>query len=240
MRTKLLYLAPFFAAFFQLANAQCSRSGTFIQSDPAYSISGTGNITFETNGTKNVIFESDFATVQGADLRVYLSKFDNIEATGSDALEVSTQPLMNDGGGTGGPGVSPITGMMTFSIPSTVTLDEYDYIVIQCITINERWGHVSLNTPSGTDCTTLSVDENELLNNVSFYPNPTNNQIEISNPKQLNLEINLYNVFGKKVLETNTVSLRNQTINLSSLNSGVYLVEIKAEGKSITKKLIKQ
>ncbi|WP_299384414.1 T9SS type A sorting domain-containing protein [uncultured Lacinutrix sp.] len=240
MKTKLLYLAAFFAAFFQLANAQCSRSGTFIQSDPAYSISGTGNITFETNGNKNVIFESDFETVQGADLRVYLSKFDNIEATGSDALEVSTQQLMNDGGGTGGPGVSPITGMMTFSIPPSVTLEEFDYIVIQCITINERWGHVSLNTPSGPDCGTLSVDENELLNNVSFYPNPTNNQIEISNPKQLSLDISLYNVLGKKVLEANTVSLRNQTLNLSSLNSGVYLVEIKAEGKSITKKLIKQ
>ena len=70
MKTTLLSLGVIILTSFQLINAQCSRSGTFIQSDPAYSISGTGNITFTTGGAKNVIFESDFATVQGADLRV--------------------------------------------------------------------------------------------------------------------------------------------------------------------------
>lgn len=239
MKTKLLFLVTLFAASFQLTNAQCSRGGIFVQSDPAYSISGTANITFTTSGNKDVIFEPDFATVQGADLRVYISKTDDIETTGSDAIQISSQ-LINDGGGTGGPGVSPITGMMTFSIPAAVTLEEFDYIVIQCIAINERWGYVSLGASSGPDCNSLSIDENELLNNVSFYPNPSNNQIEISNPKQTNLDISIYNVLGKKVLEVNNTSLTEQTLNLTSLNSGVYLIQIKAEGKSITKKLIKQ
>ncbi len=42
--------------------AQCLRSGSFVQSDPAYSISGDANITFTTSGDKDVIFEANFAT----------------------------------------------------------------------------------------------------------------------------------------------------------------------------------
>jgi len=122
MKTKLLFLAILLATSFQFVNAQCGRSGTFVQSDPAYSISGTANITFTTGGDKNVIFESDFATVQGADLRVYLSKTDDILATGSDAIEISSSALENDGGGFGGPGVSPITGMKTFPVPASIEL----------------------------------------------------------------------------------------------------------------------
>ncbi|WP_299885313.1 T9SS type A sorting domain-containing protein [uncultured Lacinutrix sp.] len=242
MKTKLLLFAALFAVSFQFTNAQCSRSGTFVQSDPAYSISGTGNITFTTSGTKEVIFEADFATVQGADLRVYLSKTDDILATNSDALEVSVSPLENDAGGFGGPGVSPITGMMSFTIPAAANaeLDTYNYIVIQCIIINERWGHVTLGANTGPDCNVLSVEENTLLNAVNFHPNPASDVITVNNDKQLELSIEVYNVLGKKVLQTKNSSLRKQTINLSSLKTGVYLTQIKAGGNSITKKLVKQ
>ena len=242
MKTKLLLLAVLFAASFQFSNAQCSRSGSFVQSDPAYSISGTGNITFTTSGNKDVIFESNFATVQGADLRVYLSKTADIATTGSDAVEVSTGQLINDDGGTGGAGVSPITGMMTFTIPTAANaeLDTYDYIVIQCIAINERWGYVTLGANTGADCNVLSVEENSLLNSVSFFPNPAHERLEVSNDKQLDLNISVFNVLGKNVLNVNNVSLRKQTLDLSSLNSGVYLVQIEAQGNTVTKKLFKR
>ena len=148
-------------ALVQLTNAQCSRSGSFVQSDPLYAISGDANITFTTSGDKNVIFESNFATVQGADLRVYVSKMDDINSPGADPIQISGQ-LENDAGGFGGPGTSPITGMMTFSLPNSVELSDFDYIVIQCIAINERWGHVTLGANSGLDCESLSLDEKKL------------------------------------------------------------------------------
>jgi len=239
MKTKLLLFAVLFAASFQFTNAQCSRSGTFIQSDPAYSISGTGNITFTTGGSKNVIFESDFATVQGVDLRVYLSKMDDINAAGADAIEVTTSPLLGDNGLTT-PVLSPITGMKTFLIPSSTELADYDYIVIQCIGIDERWGYVTLGANTGADCNVLSVEENTLSNSVSFFPNPTNDNIEISNDKQLDLNVSIFNIIGKQVLNVNNVSLRKQTLNLSALKSGVYLVQIEAQGNTITKKLVKR
>ena len=129
-------------ALLQFTNAQCFRSGSFVQSDPAYSISGDANVTFTLSGNKDVIFESNFATVQGLDLRVYLSKTDDILDIVSDALEVTTGPLLGDNGMTS-PVLSPITGMKSFSIPmpASVELADFDFIVIQCIGINERWGY---------------------------------------------------------------------------------------------------
>ena len=239
MKTKLLFLAILLATSFQFVNAQCSRSGTFVQSDPQYSISGTANITFTTAGDKNVIFESDFATVQGADLRVYLSKTDDILATGSDAVSISPQ-LENDSGGFGGPGVSPITGMMSFTVPAAYELNDFDYIVIQCVIINERWGHVALGSTGGPDCFVLGVEENTLNQAVSLYPNPANEKFEIRNDNQLPLSIALYDILGNKVKAVENSQLKKQPFSLSGLNSGVYLVEIKSDDQRIVKKLIKR
>ena len=112
MKVKILSLTFFLALIAHFAIGQCSRSGTFVQSDPTYNLSGSCNVTFESDGTKNVIFEADFVTVQGADLRVYLSKADDILAPGAEPIEVTTSQLLNDDGGNSPP-QSPITGMMT-------------------------------------------------------------------------------------------------------------------------------
>ena len=236
MKTKLLFFVIFFSASFQLINAQCSRSGTFIQSDPAYSISGTGNITFSTSGDKDVIFESNFATVQGADLRVYISKTNDINSPGADAIAVSPQ-LMNDGGGTGGAGVSPITGMMTFPMPISAELDTYSFIVIQCIVIDERWGYVTLGANTGVDCATLNIEDEVFEKQVSVYPNPIKDILHITTALSENVNIKIYTILGEILLEekiTNTT-----TINTQSFKNGIYLVEIISGNKKITKKLIK-
>ena len=239
MKRKLLLVAILIATTNQFINSQCERSGSFIQSDPQYSISGDAKISFTTSGDKDVIFESNFATVQGADLRVYLSKTDDIATPGSDAVQISGQ-LENDAGGFGGPGVSPITGMMTFPVPSSTELEDFDFIVIQCITINERWGHVVLGANSGVDCSALSIDENNLENSVRFYPNPTKENLTLQNNNQLDLEVKIYNVLGKEVLAFKNEGKRNQNISLSSLKTGVYLVQITTDNQTITKRLVKQ
>lgn len=239
MKRKLLLIALLVAISSQFIYSQCERSGSFIQSDPAYSISGTGKILFETNGDKNVVFENDFMTVQGADLRVYLSKTDDIATVGADAVQISNQ-LENDGGGFGGPGTSPITGMMTFSIPTDTNLDDFDFIVIQCIAINERWGHVTLGGNSGTDCSTLSVLESSLESSIRLYPNPVKDNLNIENTNQLDLNIKVFNILGKEVYSTNNNASINHNINLSSLKTGVYLVRLTANNQTLTKRLIKE
>ncbi|WP_430411620.1 T9SS type A sorting domain-containing protein [Kordia sp.] len=242
MKTKLLlFVCATFGAL--QINAQCSRSGSFMQSDPAYSISGTGGITFELNGDKNVVFDSNFMTVQGVDLRVYLSKTDDILAVGSDAIEVTTSPLLGDNGMTS-PVLSPITGMKTFVINQTlypnVNLSTYDYVVIQCIGINERWGYVNMAAANGPDCNLLSVAEKSLQESIAVYPNPANDYFEITNNSPNPISVNIYDILGNRVITSETSRLKKQSFSLANLNSGVYLVELKSDNQKLVKKLIKR
>jgi len=214
MKTKLLLLAlSIFAS--TTTYSQCSRSGDFIasSSDPGlYTISGTVSVNFTTSGTKEIVLENNFATVQGADLRMYLSTTDDIEAPGSVNIEVSPQ-LLNDnpnGGaptGSGGPGVSPITGIRTFTLPSNVELNDYSFVVIQCIVIGERWGHAPLAATNGPDCQALSIEELELENTLQLYPNPAITEVSINNPKQLEISVSIFNILGKKVYTSDKNSL---------------------------------
>lgn len=75
------------------------------------------------------------------------------------------------------------------------------------------------------------------LNNFSLYPNPVNNgsfNIKSQNTENFNIEV--YNVFGKRVLELKQI--QDQNINVRQLQSGVYLVRITQNDASTTKKLI--
>jgi len=68
----------------------------------------------------------------------------------------------------------------------------------------------------------LSVN-NELLPQISIYPNPTNDFIKITN---LNTEtkITVFNSLGQKVKETTIQN--NENINVSKLSKGVYYIKI--------------
>ncbi|MGX1023500.1 T9SS type A sorting domain-containing protein [Psychroflexus sp. MBR-150] len=75
------------------------------------------------------------------------------------------------------------------------------------------------------------------VNNFSLYPNPVNKgSFNIKSQNNQAFDIEVYNVLGKRVLEFNQI--QNQNINVSQLQSGVYLVKINQNEASTTKKLI--
>ena len=86
----------------------------------------------------------------------------------------------------------------------------------------------------------LHVDKRYLLNKVSVYPNPLDNTFTLkTGVLDLNsIEIQIYNVIGKKVLEKR--NLKSKTIDVSSLNSGIYILKIINEKKYKTIKLVKR
>ncbi len=74
--------------------------------------------------------------------------------------------------------------------------------------------------------------------NVTIYPNPvTKNVITVASNK--NLDVAIYNVLGQNILSTKTTPTLNK-INLESLNAGVYIIKLKSNTGTITKKLIKK
>jgi hypothetical protein len=91
---------------------------------------------------------------------------------------------------------------------------------------------------SSTNYATTSQNLNNESIGFNLYPNPVNNylNISISEIKVTNFEI--INTLGQTIMKG---SNNKQTINVSKLNSGVYIMKLTTvEGKSAIKRFIKQ
>lgn len=82
--------------------------------------------------------------------------------------------------------------------------------------------------------TTLSNDEFD-INSFSLYPNPANGgTVTITSASNNIKNVQVYSLLGKQVINTKTVN----TIDVSGLNTGIYVIKITDNGKSATKKLV--
>ena len=83
--------------------------------------------------------------------------------------------------------------------------------------------------------TELSNSENEILD-MMIYPNPVDgNYVTILSPVQGLKEIEVYSVTGRKVMST---SINGSTLDISSLNTGFYLVKVIINGQNRVSKLV--
>jgi Secretion system C-terminal sorting domain/Concanavalin A-like lectin/glucanases superfamily len=78
------------------------------------------------------------------------------------------------------------------------------------------------------------------LNSIQFSisPNPTNNLITI-NSAVLNTEINIFSIEGKNMLNDKIIGSQKR-IDVSDFAKGIYIVELKADGKVSRTKMIKE
>lgn len=81
---------------------------------------------------------------------------------------------------------------------------------------------------------TLSVNDFELENTISLYPNPTSGSFSITSNSNINT-VEILDITGKQI---KTFKNSSNTFNVEDLISGVYFTRIKTENGSITKKLI--
>jgi endonuclease I len=77
----------------------------------------------------------------------------------------------------------------------------------------------------------------EVKADFNIYPNPTkgNFSIDLINSKSIN-SIEIYSVFREKVFETSTTE--NNSVSISNLKKGIYLIKINQNENTITKKLV--
>lgn len=82
--------------------------------------------------------------------------------------------------------------------------------------------------------TTLSTEEFG-SSSFSMYPNPVSgNTVTITSTTNNTKDVQVYSIIGKQVINT-TIT---RTLDVSGLQSGVYVVKITENGKSATKKLV--
>ena len=97
----------------------------------------------------------------------------------------------------------------------------------------------SINTPINIleGSNPLGTDE-VVLKDIKLYPNPARNELTISTTKDIsNSIISIFSVRGKKVYNS---YYKNNTIDVSTLNTGVYFLRIVKDGKQINIRFIKE
>jgi len=76
---------------------------------------------------------------------------------------------------------------------------------------------------------------------VKVYPNPVTNSLNVSLSQRENkIEIALYSVLGQRLLKRSFTSRKEIEIDVSSLQSGVYFLEVAIGNRTETLKLIKE
>ena len=88
-------------------------------------------------------------------------------------------------------------------------------------------------TDDGLDCATAGVDDQNQLD-ISIYPNPTSDIVYIDG-NYTQLKVVIYNVLGKEILNK---SITN-SIDISHLDNGVYILQLSDGVKLSTRKIIK-
>ncbi|EIA09287.1 T9SS type A sorting domain-containing protein [Flavobacterium frigoris] len=80
------------------------------------------------------------------------------------------------------------------------------------------------------------AQETSIIEGLNLYPNPVSNgKVYISTKNDSEKEIIIFDLLGKKVLQT---LITSKELNISNLNSGVYIIKITEANASATRKLI--
>lgn len=88
---------------------------------------------------------------------------------------------------------------------------------------------------------TLSLDSiNKALNSFVIFPNPVvqGNSFHVVFGNNLNAEINLFSVTGKRVLTDTVSNLARTQLEVSNLPNGVYLLQVKSGSSTVSKKVV--
>ena len=107
-------------------------------------------------------------------------------------------------------------------------------IVLASDSVNQLVGPAPCGGQARCD---VGIADDILNEKVSVYPNPTTGLINLSIGERVETEISVYTITGQKVINENTYNAETISIDLSKLDSGIYLVKIK-QGDAIATKRV--
>ncbi|WP_298535735.1 T9SS type A sorting domain-containing protein [uncultured Algibacter sp.] len=96
----------------------------------------------------------------------------------------------------------------------------------------------NLNAYQLREVASLGVDDASLIN-FNMYPNPASKSLQISlgNSEAINSKVTISNIAGQ-VVYTGSLDSKTKSIDVSNLNSGIYLVKVAGANLSTIKKLV--
>ncbi len=87
----------------------------------------------------------------------------------------------------------------------------------------------------------MLTEDSMLFKDLKVYPNPTQDLVTINLPSELKNDVNItvLDYQGKQML-TQAINSESNTLNVSGLQAGVYLIEITHEDSRIVKRFVKK
>ena len=133
----------------------------------------------------------------------------------------------------------PVTDTTQDPAPGTAIPDGTYTITM---TATDEYGNTSTCDFELTVDTVVGVDENSLDAGLALYPNPASTVVNLVNKTNISLEkMMIYDINGKLVNQTDLRTMQGQkAVDVSSLASGVYMVQIIGDNASTVKRLIKE
>ena len=138
---------------------------------------------------------------------------------------------------------APVSGQSLYHASATPAADIGRFIIRQDssgetpdtnfdeLRIGTTWAHV---TPKDA---AASIAKNS-IEGFTAYPNPVNNgRLTVTTSNSNEKEVSIYNVLGKRVF-TQKFSGSNKQLDVSQINSGIYIMKVIEGDKVATKKLI--
>ncbi|ARV14421.1 T9SS type A sorting domain-containing protein [Polaribacter sp. SA4-12] len=164
-----------------------------------------------------------------------------IESNNDDAVDFILIP----GDVTGSPTQSAVDSSVVGKLSITLTWEE---TAPTDVALNILWSKVSTegnwqlgDAPTtfkfDASCETASVRDNTLLN-VTMYPNPTSSRLNIS-AKSTIKSAAIFNLLGKQVMSLE-INKTSESIDVSNLSSGIYLIKYTVNNAVGTAKFIKE
>ena len=101
---------------------------------------------------------------------------------------------------------------------------------------NQTFGDGDFGTPGSQN--TFSTGDHLVQNTFNLYPNPAkSNFVSITSTGSETIQATVFDILGKQVINA---AVSNDRLNVSTLNTGVYIVKLTQGAASTTKKLIIQ
>lgn len=90
--------------------------------------------------------------------------------------------------------------------------------------------------PSAGAVNNVLSTQNKHIESVSIYPNPTSlGYLNISSKSNSKMAVSVFDVLGKQVIRK---TVNDHILNVSKLNSGIYLMKVSQDDATITKKVV--
>lgn len=220
-----------------------------------------GSTSSGNNGTRGVkLYDDGNPVITGSSRRLYqkvvgltiganyiFSVDSRSEAAGTDSevYILNTEITNEDGIDANGAADASVDGYMdivaadawaTFTTVSFTATNTFAVVYVRSLGSIDSDTEVFYDNFSLVEDATASVTD-VLASKIRVYPNPATDNITIKSIDQSEIDsVELYNILGSKVLST--ASLINDSLNVSEMASGVYLLKVNVGTRSATKRIV--